>query len=258
MKKTAVVLFILALCLGILASCNSDSDVDTKQSAYDLYQLANSKFDSVEMSVDLTMTMEADGIELVILSNGIVKEVIRSETDFDMESNMKISISSDLLGELLAELTEMQMQMYYKDGYLYQELLGQKMKTAISSDLARNQSNIPTLDESAIKDSKIEKNGDLTILTFTLDGKAMTNLAKQGLEQSGETMGDLSISDASVTAVIDQDGFLKEMKFAFSMSASQDGETAAIEFDYSIKVLSYNTTTINFPSDLDSYQEFDL
>jgi hypothetical protein len=225
--------------------------------------------ESIDMDVSTAMDIDMSeilGMAMNTVVSGNIKQVIRSETDIDMAAKLNMR----MLG-MTTPTT-----MYFTGGVLYMEMemLSEAIRYSMPASFEDAMSQVGTdeiiLDfpEDAIKDFSIGDRDGGRKIEFTLDGEALTNLTTQAMEVMeaslspyGVSIADLNmdIGDVINEVVIDADGMLKSYRMTanISMAMEIEGETITMSMamDTSITVNSYNDVTINFPDDLDEWDD---
>lgn len=248
-KKICAVL-LAALMVFALAACNAP---ETLRTVYQIYTRANEAMKSVDsllMDISVDMRMEVMGQSMDVTMTGTAAEVIRSETDIDMRMEMSTSVFGQELG----------ITAYFKDGVYYMDSMGQKVKMAMSVADMMKQSNTEAFmfPESAVKESSVtDKDGGKEI-SFSLDGAALDDMLMQqmaGMDALLDLGADLSIGDVSLRAVVDKDERLQSMVLAYTLEMGIEGQTANADCRISLTVVQYGGVTVEFPDDLDTYEE---
>jgi len=225
-------------------------------SALDLYNKANAalrNIDSVEMEMDMDMTIEADGetINMQIVSN--IRQVMRSETDIDMAMDMKMS----MLG------MDINTKMFFRDGLLYTEMMGQKIKAPMPIEEAMAQANTDMIDfpEAAVKDMAAKDVEGGVEVSFTLIGAFLNDELIKQMGNMEELLDDdyvtFTFGDVTLVAVIGEDNTFKSLRMAFVFDMEIDDEMAQAECVIDIMFIKFGGVIVTFPSDLDDYIEMD-
>lgn len=252
MKKIIAIIICLTLFTVLFAGCDSQQNKE----AYDLYQSMNTAMKdvkSLDMDINVLMDITAAGSTISTVTEGNMKQIMKSAADVDMAMNLVVS----MMGTNTPTIA------YYTGGIYYFEVSGMKMKMPMSLEDALQQSGgVETLNfpESAIKDCKITDVDDGKKIELTLDGKEITSLTAQILETmqsfSAElTETDMNYGDIKCEVVIDKDNMMKSYRIACDVTMTVLGESMGMKMDTSMTVNSYNDVTIEFPSDLDTYEE---
>jgi len=251
MKKFILLLTVAVLCLAMAACGNKDA-----AQAFEIYSqmeetVANAS--SLEMVIDGAMVMSS-GSESIDVAVGVnMKQVIRSETDVDLEMTMDMAYTGMSLTSVI----------YYKDGYMYQDIMGQKLKTVADVEEVMDQSYSSGLKitEALIKTSKVEKVDGGNKVTFTLKEEAANDMLGeivdsmlQGMDMTGVTT---KMGDVQCTALVDEEGYPKTYNILFDFSMEQGGETVKFDYDMTTEYVSFDSIdAIEFPADLDTYIEY--
>jgi hypothetical protein len=261
MKKLFTVgLLVLAL-LAMTACGSSTNDVvptpengggDTPQSAYALYMQASQALESaesflVEMSTEMQMSFLGDYMDMTM--SGTLAVVIISETDIQM----KMDMMTNSMG------MDMPMLIYFKDGYQYTDVMGQKMKMSMPMEEILAQANVSPLEftESAILNEVVTPTGNGYEVSFTLDGDTLSDIVMQqmaGLEDLFGADMDMTFGDIDMVVLIENNE-IKHMVMKFSVEAEYEGDKMMIHTDTIMTYTQIGGVTIDFPDDLDMYEE---
>ncbi len=231
-----------------------------EQTPEELYETALESMEEIE-SLDMGMTMK------MTISGGDESQDINMTYDMktqkidDATLNMELSSSTVIPG--LDEPIES--KFVYVDGWLY--VLAMNEKGKMEMDLPTAQDTIESsMDLSAmtdmpqatlLKDIKEEKQGDDTIISYTMDGAEMG-------QQMGDMLNALLGSDetsmsnvtASGTLTVDKDNMVKSMTMKLGMTANIDGADTAIDIETTTTVKAVNSdVVVNAPADADTYPE---
>ena len=231
-----------------------------EQTPEELYETALESMEEIE-SLDMGMTMK------MTISGGDESQDINMTYDMktqkidDATLNMELSSSTVIPG--LDEPIES--KFVYVDGWLY--VLAMNEKGKMEMDLPTAQDTIESsMDLSAmtdmpqatlLKDIKEEKQGDDTVISYTMDGAEMG-------QQMGDMLNALLGSDetsmsnvtASGTLTVDKDNMVKSMTMKLGMTANIDGADTAIDIETTTTVKAVNSdVVVNAPADADTYPE---
>jgi hypothetical protein len=233
--------------------------------AYALYTNAAEALqdaDGYEMDMNIKMAMDIAGQST---STDITSHFVINDPAGNIE--MKSEQSMSVLGQDMDNTT------YIKDGSLYTETLGQKIKMSMDDEMLKAQaSNVVVFPEDAIIDEKIDDADGGKKISFTLKGEAMADFVKKQMAGAGDVEGvDMSFGDAEISALIDGDGKLVECTTTISLAmgagtaaeetstdaAAADEEEFSTDMTISMNNIKIGKTAIDFPADLDTYTEFD-
>ena len=262
MKKLTLVLSVLLVCALLLTSCAQQKD------AYDLYiEMTEAMQDvkSADASADIDMKMIISGEEFDIGIKMDMQQVVRSETDIELKADMTIDLGS--IGALIG-MKEISMHMYFVDGFMYYDMLGQKIKMDIDIEEAVEMLNAADFSASsfkfekdAISSSEVKTVGGDKEISFVLKGEVLNEMLDNFLAPLMQNMGmgDIAINfgDVSYNALIGKDSLPKEEHMIFAVEIEVMGESATAEYDMTIINKAFDSIdSIEFPN-FDEYIEMD-
>lgn len=259
MKKLALSLLAIGCSLLTFISCSEEKD------AFQLYSEMNQALEqvsSIQGSMDIDMKLTASKETLDLAMDMDITAVKRSETDADLA----MKIESDM-----AQLGSFTMQAYTKDGYMYLDMLGMKIKSPYDPSADSDESQLPMADSynravidfttEAVKESAIAKTDKGRELTFTLDGSKLTDALSGLVGNITESLGEgsnFSYNDVKYTVVVDQDNLPVSQNMTFSFDMEIEGERASADCDINSDFAYNKVENIEYPDDLDTYEELDL
>ncbi len=146
---------------------------------------------------------------------------------------------------------KMSMDMYLANNMLYQNILGQKMKTPLNLDqLTAQVTTMPTMNASPIAlftaISKKSAGGEDTY-TMTMDMDCLMSLMAK---MAGPQPVDLEDILMEVTV---ENGKMSEMEADMAMTIVQDTMTIHMDLDMSADYSAWGTTKVTLPKDLNTY-----
>jgi hypothetical protein len=237
----------------VLGACGAKTGGETKDT-YDIAMAATEKVNdadamSFDMNIDMKMTIS--GSEQEIHMEGPVKVLNNGDDDIQFYAKQETS----MLG------INMALTMYYRDGYLYTEVEDQKVKQAVdAAEMSSQQSTSLTIfDKSFIKSSSDKKVAAGTEYRFTIDGAGLKDMVIKSMGSSagleGVSEDDMTFGDAEVVMVLDKDGNVvsQSMEMAYEMVILE--QTVMMNMVMNVKNIKTGGVTIDFPADLDTYQE---
>lgn len=261
MKKIVAVLLSVAM-LFALSSCAKKDDGGDKAELSKNYAAATQKtseLTAMDADVNMKMNMEAAGEKMDMSMKMKVQATPKGENDGDMA--MKISMD--------AQGQSVEMGMYYTEGYMYMDILGQKMKAKVDMDDAEEQMGNQTgeyldLNPEEFLTLSMKKTGDDVVYTFKGDPKKLTNLTdtmmqniKQQLASSGMSDVKFDIKDISGTTTVNKDGYVTKQDITLGCEMNVQGQTAKLAI---VMDMIYNNpgqaVTVEFPS-FEGYTEVD-
>lgn len=252
LRRTMAMLLSL-LMIGMFMGCaGKESDpIEVMEAA----QQKNSQLTSSDLTMTMDMAFSTSGLTMDMALDMDCKAVGSGEdTQLAMTGNVS------------AMGMELPMEMYYTDGYMYTNVLEQKVKQAMSLENAEEQimtiSSIGPLPQEAYKSLTMEEDGDNQVISFTADGTQMTdlvtNLLSQFENQLGES-GTYTIGDVTGTLTVNGDGYVasETLSIPLTMTVPDMGD---MEMTMDCAITNHNPgqeVTISFP-DFSDYIETDL
>ncbi|MCL2337062.1 MAG: hypothetical protein FWC60_06545 [Firmicutes bacterium] len=259
MKKKLLVVGLVAIIALLVSACGGKSATptggapETSKSAYQLFSEASKTLQdakSSSMDMDVKMDIDAAGQKETVGITGNVKQANFSTDKPEMEISMDMSMGGQTIQNIKA---------FYTDGYYYMDMMGQKVKMAMPVEDVLKQSNtaVLDLDESMIKDQKV----DGKVLSFTLTKDAMAKLLGDNVSNMMAQLGSEKppeFSDVIVTATLDDKNQISNINMKFSANMTVQGQSAKFVYDMTLKVVQVDNVTITLPTDLSAYQESKL
>ncbi|MDR2296055.1 MAG: copper amine oxidase N-terminal domain-containing protein, partial [Clostridiales Family XIII bacterium] len=227
------------------------ADNEANSAVYAKYRAAADAIeaaDSYEASISGDTIITADGKKTEMTLAGSIKLIKHSDTDVEFISETTATVAG----------TEVAANVYYKDGILYTEAGGEKIKMALPLEaaLAKAQTSGVEIEEEAIKTQSMD--GDT--ITFTLDGGKLSELANaalSGLKEFLPTSGSYAFGDAVCTTTLDAEGALKDIRIAFSLDLTIEDAITTLSYDLTTSYTRVGGVSITAPTDLSSYKDLD-
>ena len=262
MKKITILIIAItaALLTGALSGCEKTEAVvyDPNEGAFDAWVSADERIraaDSMEFNINETFVLfdnNDDGFE--VSNVGVVKEVIRSEDDIDIELSFDIN-SGDKTNKVTG---------FYKDGYMYYNFQGSKSKRATDTNSAEREVYADMLDLSSLtlKSSSVSEVKGGRALRFVLDGDAdvfkfTTDSIIQAFSLNNKESvapTTIKIPDGVIYIVeIDKDYAIKNITMAFTGDISFMGGNLRTYYEIKKKVVKTSGVSVKFPADLSDY-----
>lgn len=250
---------ILAICLAAVLVVFSFAACE-QADAFELYQSAQSKMKdvkSLEMKVEGSIELSADGMSIPLSTEMDIKQVLRSPTDADIA----MTVTANLEG------TPVTTESYFTGGYLYTSANGTKVKTAMPLEDVLNSvgSQTPQFEESDFKTLTLETKDNIHTVKYEVSEEALTSMVDDllngVLSQMGDIVGDsvdmnLSIKTYSGEISMDKDCNMTAQRLSMQMEMTVMGQTMQVNYDLTSTILGLNSLEkIDFPADLDSYTE---
>ena len=217
----------------------------------------NEALTSADVDASYVMSMEMEGMTL----------------DIGMDMNMKMkglpdnieyvaSGTMDLLG------AEIPMTMFYTDGYMYTDTMGQKTKQPMEAMEAVAQANSTMsgveVDLSAMRGMRMHTENGNTVISYTMDPSAMNSIMDSAMMDMSayDAMGadyQVVINRCEGTMTINSEGYYEAASIYMDMSATISAEGESMDVGYKIDMdMTYNNPgqEVNFeiPS-TEGYQE---
>ena len=253
MRRMGGILLALVLMLS-LAACSSNP---TPQEIYDQAIENLNAATGMDADMDMTMTMSDESTSMEIGLSAAVKA-----KDVDSESmKMDVLMNMDIMG------TSMEVQTYYADGYYMMDLMGQKVKYAMSMEDALGQVSLTQeLSDEVLENLTMEESGGVRTLSYSVDvaklGDASTAEEYMSILESmglADMMGDsdMTYDSMSGTMTVNEDGYMTSNNM--SMAGTVDVEGTPVDFELQMGI-TYNNpgqdVTIEVP-DASEYIEID-
>ncbi|MCI8332476.1 MAG: hypothetical protein HFE78_06595 [Clostridiales bacterium] len=253
-KKYGAFLLAILCCLFAFASCSEQAD------AYQLYLDMNKAMEnttSMKATMDGNMQMSVSGESLELQLKSEITAIEYSEEQTDAAMTMEIS---------LAQLGSVNTSIYVKDGYVYQDVMGMKIKTEMESEeiseLTYAHEAGVSLDfaKDAVIESSVKKVDGGKELAFRLDGQKVTDELETITEAITSQLGNninITFGDVAYTLLVGKDSLPIREELTFSFDLTIEGERASASYTLTMTDIDYNVTQIDYPADLDSYQLID-
>lgn len=250
-KKYFNMVLALLACIGMSAISGCG-----KKDPFTVYTDAAKKtaeLSSMEMTYDIDMTLELAGESLDMTTSSNAK-MSGMNTD-DMKINMAIKVG--------AQGQEMDMNVYYTDGYYYTDSMGAKIKYAMNLEQAQKELASTGLQTDIKKEDFKEISLEEQVLTFTIDGEKMSSLVDsamsslQGLIQG--TDASIDIGDVKGTASVNQDGYFETSTMSVPLTMDIMGTEMQVNMDMDYTYVNPGKeVTVELPEDLADYEEIDM
>lgn len=236
----------MILCAALLCLPVSAASKD----AYTLYQNAAEKLNNVtSVEMKMKLTMETSLVETPIKTTATVRMLHPSDPD---KMEMEMQMAYDELG--------MKVAVYYKDGYFYQNIAGEKSKTKMDFKKAMEMSNSMDMDieKDAVRDGTVEVVEGGKLVKFKMSGEQMSSMMDSTFSAmfAATELGDMkvTIGDMSYSMLIGDDGMIDSYKMNYDTSFASKELNMSAKYKTDVKIVSVNQfVRIAYPSDLDQY-----
>ena len=196
----------------------------------------------------------------------------QGEDTLDLSMNMEIEASGLTTGEFLYAAEgflsfmeqEMDLSYFYADGYYYMDMMGAKLKYPMDlenmMDQAKQLMGGTSYDLEYIQNLEAQKEGDDTILTYTMDGQQLEQLV-------GELMDSVGAGEAALEGVkytfnsvdcqmtVNLDGYNTASKINMDMSMTVGEETVGLVLDMTTEIENPGEPVEVAIPDTSDYQE---
>lgn len=252
MKKK--VLFCLMACMMILLSACGGGGGGADD-AYSMFMEASEKLaDAEAYSLDMDIVMEATEEQPATISMaGNFKQIMKSEEELEFSMDMAMKLEMEELAQLGIGDDAIPMKAWYRDGMYYMDTMGMQYKGAMSVEEAVKQANTGnfSVPEDAVKEQSVDGN----VLHFTLDGSKMKDSISSMVGSTGQQAVEMDgLSDMEFVVTLDDDKNIEAYFITFS--AQSNGITVNCVVDLSN--IEIGDVTIDFPAELDSFEEMDM
>lgn len=249
MKKCLSLLLMAAMALSLTA-CGGTKDPKV------IYDEASKK------TSELT-SMDVDSVVNMQMNQG------ENNTEIKMDLNMKMSGVNTENMKYLAQGTtalmgqDIDISMYYENGYYYMDSMGQKIKYAMDLEAMMDQINqsaeSTNVNSSYLKEITVKKDGDNQVLTFTVDAEKMDTYVQDVMSQMGTNMEGVTytIKEANGEAVVNKEGYFTNAKIMMSLDMELQGETISLVMDTDSTYNNPGQEVVVTAPDLEGYTEID-
>lgn len=231
---------LLAVVLGAALLCPMTAYAAQSEEALALYN-------QVQEKSKTTTDMNAFYDFKIKLGGSMLENAGVSLSDMRLEMNIKMNhLTEPSLLRYMAycrmtdpQGSQMTYSMYYLDGYVYMDMLGQKIKMpmAMGDMLQQSMASSSAFDISAdvVKDMNLWNEGENKVIGFTIDDSKMNEFIQTVLSSTGMSgMLDgtnVSLHNVSGEYVVNPNGDLIKMRLKMDMNMTMDGETITMTMD---------------------------
>ena len=234
-----------------LSGCTAVTNLLKPKDAYTLYTAATQNLDKAD-GYSMRMTMDgtlSSGSESQPYSTLIEAKVNKPYTAaMEMSMDMEMSVAGQ----------DIDTTSYYKNGVIYTDALGMKIKTKTDMDQLKGQLGTATFSKDAIIEQQRSQTDDGIELDFTVKGSALKSyvLDKSRTEDLQLPSGvQYDIDDVTIHAVIGKSGQLSSVKMDMPLTMTYAGQRIKAEMDVGIDDIRYGQQDITAPDDLEDYQD---
>ncbi len=262
MKKKLFCLLAAMMMVFGLAACGGDKDGssgDSGKSDFDAFMEVQEKMQDIKdmefkMNLDLDINL-SETEKMSTTMTGTCKEIIKSKDDVQMEMDYNMSIPG--MDEKMDE------KLYLKDGVVYIDMDGQKLKVDSSSEMASMAKAVDTnamldISKEMISDLQVKTEGSDTVYSFKMDPTKAIDYFKSNANAYEDltVLDDVTFDRMNVAVTADDKQMVKSMDMDCVMIAKVAGDQDMnVSYKLSVDFVSINTDlTIDFP-DFSKYQE---
>jgi len=236
-----------ALLFLSLTACSSN------YTAFELLELSHEAMedvDSIMVEMDMGVTIDAGGMAMTVPITANMSIDVISPT----EANMSMQATMSAMG-----MTS-NMDMYFRDGYLYVDEDGFRERAPMSVAMALEEIAGPMgidtdLNESWIEESNVESVDDGYRLEFELNESALRNIFDMGLIHDIAGPGArLDVETVIMVIYLDEDYYQTAIQLEIEVETTFEGQDATMSIDIAIDILQHGNVTVHFPAWLDDMQ----
>ena len=259
MRKTTATLLTLLAVLLVFASAACSK---VEQEAYALYlamcaAVEGATSSQAQSESRITMRDDAEAFSMLLL---VEWEEISQGAEIQMA--MRTTMDMD-------EMSTMDMSMYYKDGWMYQEIMGMKMRMPMPAEEAQDALDAGMMmrvdfGEKDIVRAKVTDVDGGKLLSFVLNGEALGDALTGMIDSLMGTITGIgsvryAVGDVDYSIWIDSAFLPWEERMKYDVTITFQGGSLVAESDMQVWYAPFNTLReVSFPSDLDDYEEVDL
>ncbi len=256
MKKiTKILSLVLVFAMLTLAFASCGTTAEDKVAAA-MAKMASAK--KTDCTAIINVEMDMGGMKIEMPMNMVMK----TDTTDATKPVVYAEVSMTLMGETVKTTS------FYKDGYLYTEASGQKVKMAMSyeemmegSDTGIDTAKIFEAKKDSIDESFViteNDDGSITVKMTVTKAEFASDLADFS-EELAESLGDnggVEISDTVFEFTVDKDCNVSALKATMNIDMTIQGQKVAVayEMDFTYRPAGEDFE-ITLPTDLGSYKE---
>jgi hypothetical protein len=249
MKKILTMFLAFAMAFSMTA-CAGGKDAKT------IYDEATKKTSELT-SMEVTSTVNTQ------MTQGENKTEMKMDLDMKIADINKEGMRYSAEGTTSVMGQDLDISMYYENGYYYMTSMGQKVKYAMDLDEMMKQVKQSTegasLDSSYMKEITAKKDGDNQVITFTVDAQKMDSYVKDLISQMGTELEGVTynIKEVKGEATVNKDGYFSKSKINMSLDMTAQGETISMVMDTDAAYINPGQAVEVTAPDLEGYTEVD-
>lgn len=242
--------------------------------AYNAYNEASLKLiekKSYEADMTMDMKVSADTEDDYMSNMNMQIDYDMKIANYDMNDLNSMEMQMKMVMKMMASGTDIddetfgqEMEMFFKDGYMYTEMYGEKIKQEMDYEEMLSGSGMVSVSNNelqleAVKDGTIAVNKDGSKdLTLTVDMDKLLEtqgMTKEMLSQMGADI-DFGDTDVVISAGIDSNGMFNKQDMKMNMTVESMGESVTMEIDMKMNIKNVGNVKIEFP-ELEEYEEIE-
>ncbi len=240
-------------CLLLIAGCS------TSQKALNLEEMsAEEQFQKATEVMQEVTSMEASMVMELELS--YLNETIHQET----EMSMKLKDFRDpqtMEAQIKIKTLQMEAVMYIREGLVYLETMGMKMKTTLSDEEMAayiDQVQLISYDASAFQQLQSKKVKEDYCLSYTMDEEAINHYLGSALASLQNQLSEakVTLKESKGTMTIDSNAQVKQVTAEIVMDFTLEEETMSTVMTMIVDYDRINETEVSFPENLEEYTEY--
>lgn len=256
MKKVLSYLLVLVMMLSLVACGSKSSDKksskEEKVDAIETIISISENFDDLRyVDAELTLKADAEAEGEKVKIDAALELAIANFLQNGMEASMPFSAS-------VTDMDDIEGTAYWSEGYLYADVMGQKMKLQADLDFDdfaglftfENDEEISDEDKKEIEDTlnpTAKKSGDNYIVTMELDWDTI----KESMDEEALEGVEIQVDKCTITLTANEDYFLENITFTMKLNGEYEGVAVNAELDFTI-----NLSTKNKEIELPDFSEY--
>lgn len=238
MRKSLIkkMLVVFSISLLVLSGCSSSSSQQDASGTLIKAINKTKNADGIKGKFDLAEKIKYSG----------TTQSVRYICDYQMNGQKSKNIEMYMNGKISLLGSKYDFNAYIKDGTLYMDTNGNKVKSTSNVESLQNQGTVSTITKDMIKTSSIEKKGKSNKVEVTLTEKGIKKMFKENLGSSIDT-SKLKIKKTSLEYMINSDGYISSTDMEMKASYTESSIKATMTITGKSKYNEYKKQDITFP-----------
>lgn len=239
MKKLLSLVLVLVLTVAMTVTAYAQTD------AYALYNEMNqavSKAQAMECDYTMAMEMRMMGESISMTIDGSLEQLIKSGTDAEMAMTMNMRLPASLGGGAQSATV------YFVDGYMYQEQLGERYKIKMDVSQVMEQAGLEMMDsEFSLEDFTTMEAAPAeggTLITAVISSEKINQLVNTIMAGQASTMGvsdmKMTLGEISYTILVGDNKLPVRQTMQITMEMELLGETVEVSVDMVMDYVGFN------------------